>query len=93
MTTYQVEFNKTAKKEWDNLTPTIQNTLAKKIKTLTTNPRIQKNALSGAKDCYKIKLAKSGFRLVYKVVNEELVIIVMGVGKRDKIYSKLLKKL
>ncbi|MBJ5918692.1 type II toxin-antitoxin system RelE/ParE family toxin, partial [Salmonella enterica subsp. enterica serovar Typhimurium] len=34
--------------------------------------------------CYKIKLRAAGVRLVYKVEDGELVILVVAVGKRDK---------
>lgn len=32
--------------------------------------------------CYKIKLLKQGYRLVYMVENGELVVLVLSVGKR-----------
>jgi mRNA interferase RelE/StbE len=34
-------------------------------------------------DCYKIKLRSAGFRLVYQVVDERLVVMVIAVGKRE----------
>ncbi|WP_239253880.1 type II toxin-antitoxin system RelE family toxin [Candidatus Nitrotoga sp. M5] len=33
--------------------------------------------------CYKIKLLKQGFRLVYVVEDGELVVLVLSVGKRE----------
>jgi mRNA interferase RelE/StbE len=33
--------------------------------------------------CYKIKLLKQGFRLVYVVEDDELVVLVLSVGKRE----------
>jgi mRNA interferase RelE/StbE len=33
--------------------------------------------------CYKIKLQKIGYRLVYEVIDNRLVIIVLSVGRRD----------
>lgn len=40
-------------------------------------------------NCYKIKLRSSGFRLVYQVIDEEIVILVIAVGKREdkKVYG------
>ncbi|MFZ2524841.1 MAG: addiction module toxin RelE [Candidatus Ferrigenium altingense] len=32
--------------------------------------------------CYKIKLLKQGFRLVYMVEGDELVVLALAVGKR-----------
>jgi len=55
------------------------------------NPRIISTALSGMKDCYKIKLRATGYRLVYRVFDDRLVIQVIVVGKRDKgeVYKKM----
>ncbi len=43
---------------------------------------------------YKIKLKASGYRLVYEVVEEEVYVLVIAVGKRDKnlVYKKAMKK-
>ena len=40
-------------------------------------------SLRGLKDCYKIKLRTSGFRLLYPVVDDMLIIAVVAVGKRE----------
>lgn len=34
--------------------------------------------------CYKIKARAAGFRLVYLIVEEEIVILVLSVGERDE---------
>ncbi|EFE4929376.1 TPA: type II toxin-antitoxin system RelE/ParE family toxin [Escherichia coli] len=39
--------------------------------------------LRGLKNCYKIKLRASGFRLVYQVIDGMLIIAVVAVGKRE----------
>ena len=39
--------------------------------------------LSNMADCYKIKLRASGVRLVYEVIDNRLVVLVLGVGRRD----------
>ena len=46
--------------------------------------------LSGFKNHYKIKLRASGYRLVYEVIDEEIYILVIAIGKRDKslVYKK-----
>jgi mRNA interferase RelE/StbE len=35
------------------------------------------------RNCYKIKLLKQGYRLVYVVENDELVVLVLAVDKRE----------
>jgi mRNA interferase RelE/StbE len=47
------------------------------------NPRIPSAKLSGQKYRYKIKLRQFGYRLVYEVRDNELIIIVVAVGKRE----------
>lgn len=34
-------------------------------------------------DCYKIKLQKIGYRLVYEAIDTRLVILVISVGRGD----------
>ncbi len=43
---------------------------------------------------YKIKLRKSGYRLVYEVVDDRLVILVIAIGKRNReaVYEKAAKR-
>jgi mRNA interferase RelE/StbE len=35
-------------------------------------------------DCYKIKLRELGYRLVYRVNRDAVVIVVLTVGKRER---------
>ncbi len=39
--------------------------------------------LHGYADRYKIKLRTSGYRLVYQVIDEKVVLLVISVGKRE----------
>ncbi|MEH4825453.1 type II toxin-antitoxin system RelE/ParE family toxin, partial [Escherichia coli] len=57
---------------------------AKKLKKCSENPHIPSAKLRGLKDCYKIKLRASGFRLVYQVIDDMLIIAVVAVGKRER---------
>ncbi len=36
-------------------------------------------------DCYKIKLHKAGYRLVYRVEDDIVYVTVIAVGKREKL--------
>ena len=45
---------------------------------------MEADKLKGMPDCYKIKLRAAGYRLVYEVVDERLVVTVVAVGKREK---------
>lgn len=47
-------------------------------------PAARYNRLSGMPDCYKIKLRSAGYRLVYQAIDEEVIVLVLAVGKRDR---------
>lgn len=81
---YSLTFLEPALKEWKKLPPHVREQFKNKLSERLTNPRIPKSALKGMKDCYKIKLLSSGYRLVYQVFDERLVIQVIAAGKRDK---------
>ncbi|WP_145588882.1 type II toxin-antitoxin system RelE family toxin [Yersinia rochesterensis] len=81
---YTVKFREEALKEWHKLDKTIQQQFAKKLKKCSDNPHIESAKLRGMKDCYKIKLRSSGFRLVYEVIDNILIVAVVAVGKRER---------
>lgn len=82
--TYNLTFLKPAKKEWDKLSPPIQHLLKTKLIQRLEEPHILKDKLAGLPNCYKIKLRASGYRLVYKVIHDRIVVQVIAIGKRDK---------
>lgn len=89
--TYSLEFHPKALKEWKALDQSIKEQLHKKLKQRLHNPKIPKDKLSGFKNVYKIKLRTIGYRLAYEVQDEQIVIYVVSVGKREnnKVYDAL----
>lgn len=81
---YVLEFNIKALKEWKKLDATIRLQFAKKLKERLALPRVEADRLHNLPDCYKIKLRSAGYRLVYQVVDEKVVITVIAVGKRER---------
>ena len=59
--------------------------LKKKLIERLKDPRISAAALTGMPDCYKIKLLRVGYRLVYRVEDDIVFVTVIAVGKRDKL--------
>ena len=51
---------------------------------MLVNPRVEANRLHSLPDCYKIKLRSSGYRLVYQVIDHEVVVFVVAVDRRDR---------
>ncbi|MEO1745887.1 MAG: type II toxin-antitoxin system RelE/ParE family toxin, partial [Pseudomonadota bacterium] len=47
-------------------------------------PRVPAAKLSGSSDRYKIKLRSSGYRLIYEVRDQEVLVVVVAIGKRDR---------
>jgi len=91
---YKLKFLPTALKEWKKLDSSIQGQLKKKLKERLQNPQVPANLLHGFENHYKIKLRASGYRLVYEVIEKEIVVLVIAVGKRDKnlVYKKASKR-
>ena len=81
--TYKLEIIPQAHKEWNKLHPTIKEQLKNKLRECLRTPRIPKEKLSGLPNCYKIKLKSAGYRLVYKVIDDKLVVMVIAVGTRE----------
>ena len=92
--TYNLDFHPEALKEWDKLNSTIKVHFKKKLKERLENPRVQKDKLSGYGNMYKIKLRSVGYRLAYEVQDEEIVVLVLSVGKREnnQVYKNLQKR-
>lgn len=84
MTTYSLEFLPSALKEWRKLGADIRSQFDKKLRERCCNPRIPSARLSGLPDCYKIKLRATGYRLVYRVYDDRVVVQVIAVGRRER---------
>jgi len=82
---YKLRFHELALKEWNALAPDLRGQFKKKLAERLECPRVPSAALRGMKDCYKIKLRKIGYRLVYRVDQDVIFVTVIAVGKRDKL--------
>jgi addiction module toxin, relE/stbE family len=81
--TYELAFHELALKEWRKLDPNTRSQFRKKLLERCENPRIPSARLSGHLDRYKIKLRTVGYRLVYEVRDQEILIVVIAVGRRS----------
>ena len=81
---YKLKFLPSALKEWKKLDASIQTQFKKKLNECLHQPHLPGNRLSGFENHYKIKLRSSGYRMVYEVVDHELFVLVIAVGKREK---------
>lgn len=92
---YSLEFRESAWKEWNGLDRPLREQFKAKLLERLENPRVESARLSGMSDCYKIKLRAAGYRLVYQVFDERVVVVVVAVGKREDsaVYRKAGKRL
>ncbi len=84
MTTYRLIFKSKARKEWNKLDSTVRAQFQKKLRERLTHPRVIAARLRDLPDCYKIKLRKAGYRLIYRVDDDRVVVIVIAVGRREE---------
>lgn len=82
--TFELEFLEEALTEWHRLDGTVKTQFKKKLAERLVTPRVPAAKLHGHPDRYKIKLRSLGYRLVYEVREQELVVLVVAIGKRDR---------
>ena len=88
---YKLKFLPSALKEWRKLSPEIKSQFKKQLRHRLETPHIDSAKIRGYKNHYKIKLRSVGYRLVYEAEDNEIIVYVICVGRRDTIY-KILKK-
>ena len=96
MKTYELEFHALAQKEWRKLDATVSEQFKKQLEKRLLQPHVPSARLSvELSNCYKIKLKSLGYRLVYEVIDQKLVIIVIAVGRRQntEVYAAAKKRL
>ena len=84
MKTYRLVFKDEALKEWRKVGSSIRAQFEKKLIERLANPRVPAAKLHGLPDCYKIKLKAAGYRLIYRVDDDRVVVIVVAVGRRER---------
>ena len=82
--TYKLEFLPSALKEWGKLGHTVREQIKRKLGERLEAPKVQADALRDMPGHFKIKLRSSGYRLVYRVEDERVVVVVVSVGKRER---------
>lgn len=81
---FKLGFLEEALKEWEKLDHDIRAQFKAKLNERLDNPRVPASKLAGHPDRYKIKLRSVGYRMVYEVRDDKLIVIVVAVGKRER---------
>ncbi len=85
MPQYRIEFAPAAKRQFDRLPRDVKDRIAPHIDALAGVPRSHGvRKLSGTKDQYRIRVG--GYRVVYQVRDEELLVLVVRVADRKDAY-------
>jgi len=83
-TKYRLKFVPDAWREWPALDGSIKQALKPLLAKRLQNPHVPGSLLHRElAGCYKIKLLKQGYRLVYMVEDDVLFVLVLSVGKRE----------
>lgn len=83
-TIYRLKFMPEALEEWQRLDNSVRELFRKALQKRLVQPHLPGSELYGdLRYCYKIKLRKQGFRLVYTVEDDQLVVLVLAVDKRE----------
>lgn len=82
---FELAFHPEALREWHKLDAVIRAQFKRKLQERLEQPRIPASKLRGAPDRYRIKLRSAGYRLVYQVLDQQLLVLVVAVGVRDRL--------
>jgi len=77
------------------LAPQAKEHFKKKLIERLDNPHVESAKLSGIQNCYKIKLRAAGYRLVYQVEDDVVLVTVVAIGKRERnaVYKAAIKRI
>ena len=86
MKRYQLKFDPDALKEWHKLDGSIKREFLPQLLKRLESPILESARLHGElSECFKIKSKKSEYRLIYTVQKNLLVVVVVSIGKRERL--------
>jgi mRNA interferase RelE/StbE len=86
---FQITFLKSAAKEFSKLPKKIQLRFKDAFIILEANPRTEVldiKKLKGVEDLFRLRV--SDYRLLYKIEDQELMVLIVRVGHRRDIYQR-----
>jgi mRNA interferase RelE/StbE len=84
---YNVFFTREAKRNVEKMDPSIKRIIKKAIESLAVNPAKGKPLAYDLAGLHSLRT--SDYRIIYRVREKQLIIIVIAVGHRKEIYKKL----
>lgn len=84
---YRIKWTSSSLKELRKLPGPIIQRIIKKVEDLSQNPFPNKvRKLAGSKNLYRIRL--QDYRVIYRIEEDVLVIVIIKVGHRKDVYKK-----
>jgi len=84
---YSIKYTKEAKKKIEKLDPSIRVVIKKAIESLSSNPYKGRPLSYELAGLYSLRT--SDYRIIYRIKEKQLIIIVISVGHRREIYKRL----
>jgi mRNA interferase RelE/StbE len=87
---FRIEFTEGAEKEFEKLDGSVRFQVLRALAKRAANPLVPSARLSGTNGAYfKIKFRDAGLRLIYRVYEEEVLVLVVTIGRREdgKVYK------
>jgi mRNA interferase RelE/StbE len=84
---YSIKYTKEAKRKIGKLDPSIRAIIKKAIESLSSNPYKGKPLSYELAGLYSLRT--SDYRIIYRIKEKQLIIIVISVGHRKEIYKRL----
>ena len=85
---YEIEFLKEAYEEFKRLDRPVQELIKNKLEILAQNPEALKNNIKPLKGKYSglYRLRVGNYRVIYRIYQEKLLILIVRIGHRSEIY-------
>jgi len=84
---YSIKYTREANRRIEKLDPSIKQIIKKAIESLSLNPYRGKPLSYELAGLYSFRT--SDYRIIYRIKERELIIIVISIGHRREIYKKL----
>ena len=82
---YQVIITESAQKSLRKLDKNIRDNIFNKLESLKENPHIGKPLSANLSGFWSLRVGD--YRVIYQIKNNELVILVIGIGHRKNVYD------
>ncbi len=82
---YKIILEKLPKKFLDKLDDFNAKNIIKKLRELEKNPKLGKPLIGNLSGLWKLRIGK--YRVIYKIVEDKLLIFILDIGHRKNIYK------